>query len=285
MNRIIKTTTFVLVIVVSIAAALAQSAQSTQSTVGAQLAELNSLKEKIKSADTRTRVDAFHRAWAIALDSDDTNVKLLALDLMKEPAGSASDHIRMPAVYAIAEVANSTTDVTVKSKALATLKDPIVAGQLPIRLAAVDAVNSMMCSPDSASLALEAVQLLGESVRSGNNGIRIPAINAVAHIAIASRNDRAFSAAIDLMQAPLDSMAMIGGMEVRMMAVVEVERLGMYAPEIATKAKAMGMLQACANNNSWEPEARRRAAEAAAQVQNSMKPAPPSNRELPKSQT
>ena len=74
----------------------------------------------------------------------------------------------------------------------------MVAGQLPIRLAAVDAVNSMMCSPGSASLALEAVQLLGEPVRSGNNGIRIPAINAVAHIAIASKDDRAFSAAIDL---------------------------------------------------------------------------------------
>ncbi len=101
-------------------------------------------------------MDAFHRVWIIALDSDDTNVKLLALELMKEPVGSASDHIRMPAVYAIAEVANSTTDLTVKSKALLTLKDPVVAGQLPIRLAAVDAVNSMMCSPGSASLAFDA---------------------------------------------------------------------------------------------------------------------------------
>jgi hypothetical protein len=282
MNRIIKTTIFTLVILFSVSAAVAQSAQST---LGAQLAELNSLKDKIKSADTRTRVDAFHQAWFIAENSDDTNVKLLTLDLMKEPAGSASDHIRMPAVYAIAEIASSTTDVSVKSKALSTLKDPVGSGQLPIRVAAVDAVNTIFCSPDAASLALEAVQLLGDSVRSGNNGIRIPAINAVAHIAIASKDDRAFSAAIDLMQGPLDSMAMIGGMEVRMMAVVEVERLGMYAPEIPTKAKAMGMLQACAHNNSWEPEAQRRAAEGAAQIQNSMKPAPPSNRQLPKSQT
>lgn len=282
MNRVIKTTTFILVILISVAAV---SAQNAQSTMGAQLAELNSLKDKIKSPDTRTRVDAFHQAWSIALNSDDTNVKLLALDLMKEPVASASDHIRMPAVYAIAEIANSTTTVTVKSKALATLKEPVDSGQLPIRVAAVDAVNSIMCSPDSASLAVEAVQLLGDSVRSGNNGIRIPAINAVAHIAIASRDDHAFSAAIDLLQAPLGSMAMIGGMEVRMMAVVEVERLGMYAPEIPTKAKAMGMLQACANNSLWEPEARRRAAEGAAQIQNSMKPPSPSNRELPKSQT
>ena len=61
------------------------------------------------------------------------------------------------------------------------------------------------------------------------------------------------------------------------MAVVEVERLGVYAPEIGTKAKAMGMLQAGANNSQWEPEARHRAAEGAAQVQNSMKQAPPAN--------
>ena len=205
---------------------------------------------------------------------------------MKEPVGSASDHIRMPAVYAVAEVANSTTDLSVKSKALATLKYPAVAAQLPIRLAVVDAVNSMLCSQATASLAMEAVQLLGDSVRSGNNGIRIPAMNAVTHIAISSRDDRTFNAAIDLMQAPLDSMAMIGGMEVRMMAVVEIERLGVYAPEIGTKAKAMGMLQASANNSQWEPEARRRAAEGAAAVQNSMKPAPPpANGQLPKSQT
>lgn len=282
MNRIMKTTTVILAIVIGVASA---SAQSAQSTVGAQLAELNSLKDKVKDPDTRTRVDAFHQVWTIALDSDDTNVKLLGLELMKEPVGSASDHIRMPAVYAIAEVANSTTDLSVKSKALSTLKDPVVAGQLPIRLAAVDAVNSMMCFPGSASLALEAVQLLGESVRSGNNGIRMPAINAVAHIAIASKDDRTFSAAIDLLKAPLDSMAMIGGMEVRMMAVVEVERLGMYAPEIATKAEAMGMLQACANNNLWEPEARRRAAEGAARIQNSMKEMSAPDHSLPKTQT
>jgi hypothetical protein len=213
-------------------------------------------------------------------------VKLLALDLMKEPVGSASDHIRIPAVYAVTEVADSTTDLSVKSKALSTLKDPAVAAQFPIRLAVVDAVNSILCSQATASLALEAVQLLGDSVRSGNNnGIRIPAINAVTHIAISSRDDRVFNTTIDLLQAPLDSMAMIGGMEVRMMAVVEIERLGVYAPEIGTKAKAMGMLQAGANNNQWEPEARRRASEGAAAVQNSMKPAPPANPQLPKSQT
>lgn len=107
----------------------------------------------------------------------------------------------------------------------------------------------------------------------------------MAHIALASNDDRVFSAAIELMQAPLDSMALIGGMEVRMMAAVEVERLGVGAPEVGTKAKAMGMLQACANNSLWEPEARRRAAEGAALVQNSMKEMSLPNRQLPKAQT
>lgn len=282
MNRIIKTTALTLVLMISLVAAFAQNSQST---LGTQLAELNSLKEKVKDPDTRTRVDAFHRVWFIAMTSDDSNVKTLALDLMKEPVASASDHIRMPAVYAIAEIANSTSDLTVKSKALASLKEPMTAGQLPIRLASVDAVNSIMCAARSASLALDAEQLLGESIRSGNNGIRIPAINAAAHIALASNDDRVFTAAIDLMQAPFNSMALIGGMEVRMMAVVEVERLGVYAPEIGTKARAMGMLQAAANNSAWEPEARKRAAEGAAQVQDSMKQPPMPNHELPKSQT
>ncbi len=93
------------------------------------------------------------------------------------------------------------------------------------------------------------------------------------------------NAAIELMQAPLDSMALIGGMEVRLMAVVELERLGVDAPEVATKAKALGMLQSSANKDSWEPEARARATEAAARVQNSMKGQPLPKRQLPKAQT
>ncbi len=282
MNRIIKITAFTIALVISIAAALAQSAQGT---LGSQLAELNSLKDKVKDADTRTRVAAFHRVWTIALASDSSDVKILALNLMKEPLASASDHIRMPAVYAVAETANSTADPTVKSVALAALKEPMVAGQLPIRLGTIDAVNSIMRSATSNTLALQAVQLLGEPVRSGNNGVRIPAINAVAQIAVASKDDHVISAAIELMQAPLDSMAIIGGMEVRLMAVVEVERLGVDASEVATKAKAMGMLQTCANNNVWEPEARSRAAEGAARVQNSMKEMSVPTRQLPKAQT
>lgn len=282
MKRLIKSIGLVTTLILSLASA---SAQTPPSTLGTQLAELNSLKDKVKSADTRTRVAAFHRVWAIALASDDSQVKTLALELMKEPVASASDQIRMPAVYAIAEVSNSTSDPEVKSNALVALKEPIVAGQLPVRLAAVDALNSIMRSASSASLALQAVELLAEPVRSGNNGIRIPAINAAAHVALASRDDRVFNAVIDLMQEPLRSMALIGGMEVRLMAVVEVERLGVDATEVATKGKAMGMLQSCASNNGWEPEARAQAAEAAVRVQSSMKDTSLPTRPVPKSQT
>ncbi len=276
MNRVIRTATFAIVIVLSIASALAQSTQSAQ-----QLAELNSLKEKVKDADTRTRVTAFHRVWTIALSSDDPEVKMLALDLMKEPVASASDHIRMPAVYAIAEIAISTSDTAVKAKALSDFKEPISAGQLPIRDATIDAINSIMCGTTSPDLALEAIQLLGEPLRSGNNGTRIPAINAVTHIALASKDDRVINATIDLMQAPLNSAAMIGGMEVRMMAVAEVEKLGLAASELATKTKTIALLQGYAGNSSWEPEAQRRAAEAATRIQSTIPQTPSPGAAIP----
>ena len=267
MNGIIKTTSTIALVLV-VASALAQNMQSNS---GAELAELNGLKDKVKDPDTRTRVAAFHQVWTIALVSERTNVKLLALDLMKEPVASASDHIRMPAVYAIAEVANSTADRTVKAKALAALKEPAVAGQLPIRIATLDAINSIIRSANSGDLALLALELVGEPMRSGNNGLRMPAINSATHIALASNDDRAFSTALELMKAPLDSTAMIGGMELRMMAVAEVEKLGMAAPEPATKGKALQILQACASNSSWEPEARRRATAGVAWIQSTMK--------------
>ena len=269
MNRIIRPAAFALACVICLAPTFVLAAQNTQ----AQMAQLNSLQEKIKDPDTRTRVSAFQQVWAIGLTSDSSDVKTLALELMKEPVASASDHIRMPAVYAIAEIANSSVDPAVKSKALADLKEPIVAGQLPIRLAAIDAVNSIMRQTPSSDLALQAIQLLGEPLRSGNNGVRIPAINAVAHIALGPNDDHVISTALDMLQAPLDSMAAIGGMEVRLMAVAEIEKLGVAATGDATKAKALAMLQASANNGTWEPEARSRASEGAARIQATMKEA------------
>ena len=242
-----------------------------QASTGTQLAELIGLKSKVSDPDTRTRVMAFHRAWQIALASDNSEVKTTALALMAEPVGSASDHIRMPAVYAIQEVANSTDDLQVKLKALSILREPMIASQLPIRLAAIDGINDMTRVSRPGDFTVAAIEMLGEPVRSGNNGVRIPAINAVMMAVHGCHDNRAYSKALDLMTAPLDSMAMIGGMEVRMMAVVAVERIGTEATDIGIKAKAMGTLQAYASKDQWEPEARRFAGEAASRIQASMK--------------
>lgn len=243
----------------------------SQSSLGTQLAELVTLKEKIGNAETRIRVEALHRVWAIGLASADSEVKLSALGLLGEPVASTSDHIRMPAVYAIAEIANSTEDVQVKIRALGTLSEPLQASQVPIRDVAIDAVNSITRSGKHGDVALAALRVLGPAVRSGNNGVRIPAINAIVRAVEDSENDRAYQAALDLLVAPLDSNAAIGGMEVRMMAVVAMEKVGLDASEIGTKAKAMGLLQSSVARSGWEPEAKRRAQEAASSIQNSMK--------------
>ena len=77
--------------------------------------------------------------------------------------------------------------------------------------------------------------------------------------------------AIDLLVSPLDSNAAIGGMEIRMLAVVALERLDRDASDVGTKAKAMGLLQAYAARSGWEPEARKRAEEAAWRIEASTK--------------
>jgi hypothetical protein len=86
-----------------------------------------------------------------------------------------------------------------------------------------------------------------------------------------SRNQAAYQAAMDLLVAPLESSAAIGGMEVRMMALAAMEKVGMDATDASTKAKVMGLLQAYAARGSFEPEARKRAQEAASRIQNSQK--------------
>jgi hypothetical protein len=205
------------------------------------------------------------------LATTDPEIKLTALQLLAEPVASASDHIRMPAMYAIAEIANSTTDTKVKTRALELLAEPLRAGQVPVRDVAVDVVNSILNSADRNAIALAAVRTLGEPVRSGNNGVRIPAINAIVNAVRGSHNEAAYLAALDVLTAPLESNAMIGGMEVRMMAVVAVERIGVESSETAAKAKAMGILASYAGKGGWEPEAKRRAEEAVASIENSMK--------------
>lgn len=260
-----------IVALVAVVVFLASGFAAAQGTVAAQLAELAGLAGKVRDPDTRTRVAAFHRVWTIALESESSEVKLHSLELMSEPVGSTSDHIRMPAVYAIAEIANSSSDPQVKLKALATLREPIQASQLPIRNAAIDAVNSIVSSAKNSGVSSMALSLLGEPVRSGNNGVRIPAINAIMRAVEQGSSERNYSAALDLLVAPLDSAAAIGGMEVRLMAVVAVERIGVAAPDIAVKSKAMGLMQSYANKGGWEPEAKKRAQEAATRIQNSIK--------------
>ncbi len=244
---------------------------SSQSSLGTQLAELTKLKDKVANLDTRTRVDATHRVWTIGLSSLHSEVKITALELLGDPVRSASDHIRMPAVYAIAEIANSTDDAQVRIKALTMLREPLKAEQVPIRDVAIDAVNLITRSGNRSGVALAAVRELAAAANSGNNGVRIPAINAIVRAVEGSRSDDAFSAAIDALVRPLESGAMIGGMEVRMMAVAAMEKIGVEASEVRTKAKAMGLLQSYAAKGGWEPEARKRAEEAAKSIQASMK--------------
>jgi hypothetical protein len=251
------------------AAAAAQGNANPRSA--GQIAELISLREKVASPDTRTRVDATHRVWAVGLATADPEIKLTALQLLAEPVGSSSDHIRMPAMYAMAEIAGSTADNRVKTKALELLVEPLRAGQVPVRDVAVDVVNNIVNSADRNAIAPAALHALGDPVRSGNNGVRIPAINAIVNAVKGSHNEAAYLAALDLLMSPLDSNAAIGGMEVRMMAVVAVERIGVESSETAAKAKAMGILQSYVGKSGWEPEAKRRAEEAVAAIQNSMK--------------
>lgn len=242
-----------------------------QESTGTRLAELFALKSRVGNADTRTRVEAFHRVWTIGLTSPEAEVKLSALDLMTEPVSSASDHIRMPAVYAIAEIANSTNDVPVKLRAIRALGEPLAASQVPIRIAAVDAINAITAAAGQAEVVLSAVNALGPAVKSGNNGVRMPAINGLMRAIGGRHNNRADQAAIDLLVGPLESSAAIGGLEVRMMAIVALERIGLDASDIGTKAKAMGLLQSYVARSGWEPAARKRAQDAATAIQNSMK--------------
>ena len=249
------------VVLLSVVSAAAQT-----STVG-QLAELVALKDKVGNADTRVRVDALHRAWSIALASSDSEVKVTAIGLLLEPIGSSSDHIRMPAAYAVAEIANSTDDPRVKTRALGALAEPLQSTQVPMRNVAIDALNGITRSGRSGEVALAAVKALAEPIRSGNNGVRIPAINALVRAVEGRGHTASYQAAIDLLVAPLDSNAAIGGLEVRMMAVAALEKIGREATDIGTRAKAMGLLQAYGSRSGWEPEARKRAQEGAARIE------------------
>ena len=256
-------------LIITLGMAVAAPAQSDQKKLAAAYAELTALKTKVGHPDTRTRVDALHRAWSIALDFPESDVKLQALQLLRDPVNSGSDHIRMPAVYAIAEIANSSGDNRVKTQALSALAGPLNAEQVPIRDAAIDAVNQIARAP---GLAAATVTALGPPVQSGNNGVRIPAINALVRAVVGREDATASEAAMDLLVAgPLQSSAAIGGMEVRMMAVAAMEKIGVDVASVKAKAKAMGLLQSYATRGGWEPEAKKRAQDAAERVKATIK--------------
>lgn len=178
----------------------------------------------------------------------------------------------MPAVYAIAEIANSTDSTQVKTRALSALTQPLEASQVPIRDVAIDAVNSITRDGRTPDVAVAAIRALAGPIRSGNNGVRIPAINALVRaVEVAGGSPAAAQAALDLLVAPLDSSGAIGGMEVRMLAVVAMEKIGRGASDVGTKAKAMGLLQAYASRSGWEPEARKRAQDASSRIESSLK--------------
>jgi hypothetical protein len=250
-----------------------------QVNVATAMTDLAALSAQVRSTDTRVRVHATHRVWAIALASSDSQVKLMSFDLLREPIGSSSDHIRMPAMYAIGEIANSTPDPQVKVRALQSLAAAFKSEQLPARGAAVDVVNLITRSATSGGVgttplpgvAAAAVSALGPVVRSGNNGVRIPAINAVVRAVVGSQDPAAAQQAMDLLMDPLNSSALIGGMEVRMMAIAAMEKIGIDVTDIPAKAKAMVTLQMYAAKDSWEPEAKKRAQDAADGVKATMK--------------
>jgi len=166
-----------------------------------------------------------------------------------------------------AESANSTDDPRVKVRALGALAEPLQASQLPIRAVAIDAVNSITRRGQTGEVTLAAVRALAEPVRSGNNGVRIPAINTLVRAVEGKGHAPSHQAAIDLLVSPLDSSAAIGGMEVRMMAVAALERIGRDASDVVTKAKAMGLLHAYAARSGWEPEAKKRTQDGAARIE------------------
>ena len=241
-----------------------------QKTDALYLAELVSLKAKAAKMDTRTRVDATHRAWSIGVASTRADVKLAAISVLLEPIDSSSDHIRMPAMYAVAEIA-AAGDVSVKVAALNALGAPLRSEQVPARDVAIDALNSIVRSGRTSDLAVTALSVLAPAVKSGNNGVRIPAVNAVVRSVERSQNPSAYATAIDLIVGPLGSNAMVGGMEARMMAVVALERIGVDAEDVATKANAMGLVKSYATRGGWEAEARKRATDAATAIQRTLK--------------
>jgi hypothetical protein len=254
------------------AALLATVPLSAQVSDASQLAELTSLRNQIRNGNTRIRVPAMHRVWSIGRASSRTDVKIAALSLLKEPVDSSSDHIRTPAIYAVADIAVSSTDTQVKIRALEALRAPMGSEQLPVRVAAIDALNAIVRSGATRDLGKVAVMLLAAPVRSVTNGVRMPAINAMVRAVEGSQDVSAYDAALEQLVQPLGSDAPIGGMEVRLMALAAVHRIGVDATAVAVKERAVKMAQSYALGGTWkEEEARDFASDAAAAIRATIK--------------
>jgi len=152
------------------------------------------------------------------------------------------------------------------------LSHSVAAGQVAVgtSLAELFGLKSKVVNAETRVRVDALHQVWSIALGSDNRDVKLPAINALVRAVRGSGSDQASQAAIDLLVASLDSSATIGGFEVRMMAVRAVETIGIDASGIATKAKAMGLLQSYASRGGWEPEAQRRAGAGAAAVQASM---------------
>ena len=94
----------------------------------------------------------------------------------------------------------------------------------------------------------------------------MPAINAIVRAVEGSQDVSTYDAALDQLVQPLGSDAQIGGMEVRLMALAAVQRIGLDATAVAIKEKAVKVAQSYALGGTWEDEARDLASDAAASI-------------------
>ncbi|HSF18433.1 MAG TPA: hypothetical protein VLK65_23090 [Vicinamibacteria bacterium] len=226
---------------------LLEDPASAQQSLGQQMELLEAQRDAVESSNAHQRIPAMYVIKELALSSDFVPVKSKALELLQEPVGSSTDQIRLPAIYAIAELANSTDDHAVKLKAIESLTEPFHSEQLVARDVAIDAMNLIVgridkMDPSSENLIVAALNLLIRAADSGNNGARMPAINAVWCTVSGSNFDRAYSVALDVLAKPISSRALIGGMEVRFMAIEAIERVGIEAKPHEIKEKAIRLL-------------------------------------------
>lgn len=227
-----------------------------QPTLSQDVAELTRLTPAIKNgADSRQRNDALHRVWRVGVTSIEPQVKLQAINLLAEPANSGFDQVRMPAMYAISEIARTTIDANVKTIAIARLANPLKAAQVPVRLHAVSIVEAITANSSSVEVTMAAVNALAEPIGSGNNGVRMPAMMSLVRIVGNCAHEPACNKGIDLLLQPLRSTAGSGGMEVRMLAVANMEQLAINSVSASARGKVMGLLMAESARGHWEPEA------------------------------